>query len=132
MNSKQREVLIIAVLLFSLSELFPPWLYEDTLTSIERSAGYHFILSSAPEVKPYPEMRQIFLIPDGEPEHGFSVRKDLARLYGQRFIIFFLMLGFLLLLDDRKSFLRRGFAWASISIGVSFLGLYILYISRYF
>lgn len=131
MNQKQRNVLIGAFILFTLSELFPPWLYEDGWNSAERPAGYHFLFGAAPRVKPYPEMKQIFSIPDDDPEHGFTVCKDKARLYGQRFTILFLMPGLLLLLDDRKSLLKKVLALASISIGAIFFGLYVLYISRY-
>ncbi len=135
MNLIQRTILIIAVGIFSLSELFPPWLYEDGWNSAERSAGYHFILAPTPEIKSYPEMKVIFSIPDKElfaaPDaapikHGFSVRKDIARLYGQRFSIMFLMLGLLLILDDRKKLLKIIFGSIFVCIGVGFLGLCIL------
>ena len=131
----QRTILIIAVGIFSLSELFPPWLYEDNWNSNLRSAGYHFILAPTPEIKSYPEMKVIFSIPDKElfaaPDatpikHGFSVRKDVARLYGQRFSIMFLMLGFLLVLDDRKKLLKIMLGSILICIGIGFLGLCIL------
>ena len=131
MNPKQRIVLIVAVLIFSLSELFPPWLYEDGWNSAEQSAGYHFIFGPAPEVKPYTEMKRIFSITDDDPQHGFTVRKDLARLYGQRLSLLFLMPGLLLVLDDRKSYFKAILGRSSLAVGLGFAGLYILYVSRY-
>jgi len=131
MNPLQRTVLIVAIILFSLSELFPPWLYEDGWNSAEQSAGYHFIFSPAPEVKPYAEMKRLFSIPDDDPQHGFTVRKDLARLYGQRLSLLFLMLGLLLVLDGRKSSLKAILGGSSLLVGLGFVGLYILHVSRY-
>lgn len=131
MNPKQCAVLIVAIALFSLSELFPPWLYEDGWDSAERSAGYHFILSPPPKVRPYAEMKRIFSIPDSDPRHGFTVREDLARLYGQRLSVLFFMLGFLLVLDDRKSYLKIVFGRIFLLIGFGFVGLYIIYLLRY-
>ena len=131
MSPKQRAVIIAAVALFSLSELFPPWKYEDQWDSSEKSAGHRFIFSPAPEVEPYSEMKHIFSIPDNEPQHGFTVRKDLARLYGQRFSLLFLMLGLLLLSEDRKAYAQVILGIISLVIGFSFVGLYIIYVSRY-
>jgi hypothetical protein len=125
MKSLQVAILIVSVVLFCLSELFPPWLYEDGWNSEERSAGYHFILAQKPEVRFYPEMRRIFSIPQNEPEHGFSIRKDTQSLYEQRFSITFLMLGLLLILDERKRLIRILFGSVFIFIGVGFLGLVI-------
>jgi hypothetical protein len=124
----QKTVLIVFVLLFSISELFPPWLYEDGWNSDERSAGYHFIVAQKPEVKSYPEMLQIFSIPQNEPEHGFSVRKDTLSLYEQRFSITFLMLGLLSILDGRKRLIRILFGAVCIFIGAGFLGLVINFV----
>lgn len=128
MNNKQWAVLLVAVGLFSLSELFPPWLYEYTWTSAERSAGYHFILGPEPKIKSPAEMRKLFSIPDAEPLHSFSVREDIIRLYGQRLSLLFLMTGLLLTLGERPSLLQKLLGIASVSIGVGFLGLYVWYV----
>ena len=129
MNAKQRRVLLLAVVLFSLSELFPPWLYEDGWDSAARSAGYHFIYGPEPEIKPYGEMKKIFSIPDDEPQHGFTVRKDLGRLYGQRLTLLFFTIGLLLILNDRRSFPGTLVGGVSLCFGIGFLGVYVLYIS---
>lgn len=131
MNSKQRAVLINAVLLFSLSELFPPWMYADTWTSAERSAGYHFILNPAPKVKSDIEMKRIFSIPENDPYHRFVVREDSARLYGQRLSLLFLMPGLFLLLDDRRNLFKVIPGGGSVLIGIGFVSLYVFYFSPY-
>jgi hypothetical protein len=130
MNRKQLVVLTLAVALFSLSELFPPWLYKDGWTSARRSAGYHFILSP-PEVKPPGEMKRIFSLPDEEMRHGFTVREDYFRLYGQRLTLLFLMAGLLLLLDGRRAWAKAVFGGVVLCIGLGLLCLYVLYVSTY-
>jgi len=125
MKSIHAAILIVSIILFSLSELFPPWLYEDGWNSDERSAGYHFIFAQKPKVKSYSEMRRIFSIPQNEPEHGFSICKDTQSLYEQRFSITFLMLGFLMISDGRKRLVRILLGSVFIFIGVGFLGLVI-------
>jgi hypothetical protein len=122
MNSKQLSVLIAAVVLFSLSELFPPWLYEDGWTSAQRSAGYHSHYSP-PEIKSELEMRKLFLLPDSERPHYFSVQRDLARLHGQRIAIPFLAIGFLLVFSSRRSRLKVTFGIASLIVGCAFIAL---------
>ncbi len=122
LNTKQLAVLLAAVLLFSLSELSPPWLYEDGWTSAKRSAGYHF-LYSPPAVKSDAEMRRMFLLPENEPPHYFSVQRDLARLHGQRIAIPLLTIGLLLVLSDRRSYVKVVFGSASLCVGFTFIAL---------
>lgn len=131
MNPKQLTVLIVAVVLFLVSELFPPWLYEDSWNSAEKSAGYHFIFGPAPEIKPYSEMKRIFSIPDEDPQHGFNTRKDFARLFGQRLSLLFITLGLFLMLDARKSHLKTILGGISLFVGLGFVGLYVVHVSRY-
>ena len=128
MNRKQWIVLTLAVALFSLSELFPPWLYKDGWTSARRSAGYHFILYP-PQVKSPGEMKRIFSLPDEELRHGFSVREDFIRLYGQRLTLLFLMAGLLLLSDGRRGWAKAILGGVSLCAGLGFLCLSILYVS---
>lgn len=130
-NDKQLGVLLIGIALFTLSELFPPWLYKDGWNSAERPAGYHFIFSPEPEVKSQAEMKKIFSVPDGDPPHGFSVRRDTGRLYGQRLIILFLMVGLLFVLSKRRSVPRLILGGTSIGVGLLFVCLYAMYVVRY-
>jgi hypothetical protein len=129
MNIKQLIVLITAVVLFTMSELFPPWSYKDGMTSAKTSAGYHFIYNP-PDVKSPGEMKEIFSLPDNDYLHHFTVRRDLARLYGQRMILLFLMIGLLLIFDKRKTSSKKTFAVVSICIGVAFLAIYVWYVSE--
>jgi hypothetical protein len=59
-------VIVAGLALFALSELFPPWLYEDENTSAVRPAGYHFY-KSPPLLKTPPEMKKIFNLREGDP-----------------------------------------------------------------
>jgi hypothetical protein len=129
MNLPQRIIFILIIAVSTLSEMFPPWSYEDGCNSSERSAGYHFIFGAPPEVKPDAEMKQIFSIPDNEPCHGFSVHIDWLRLYEQRFSMLFLMIGLLLVLDDRKKLFKILIGSISICLGLFFLG--VLYSSLF-
>src|SRR5687767_11827743 len=107
-NSKQASVLVIAVVLFSMSLLFPPWLYEDGYDSAKRSAGYHFYYSRA-EVKSDAEMRKIFLITESDGPHSFSAQKDKLRLYSQILAILFSAIGLLLFFNNKRNSLKVAF-----------------------
>jgi hypothetical protein len=123
MNKKQVIVLLSAVLLFSFSELFRPWYYEDNSASVRKSAGYHF---RAPALKSPAEMSEMFFLSDTEPPRHFTVGVDRMRLYSQRIILTLLLLGLLLLLEERGSALRT-VAGASIFL----LGLFALAVYAY-
>lgn len=123
MNSKQLRVLLLGVLLFALSELFPPWQYKDGWTSAEQSAGYHF-LYSPPEVKSDDEMKKIFSISDHEPvAHYIRVRIDKGRLFGQRIALVSLPLGLLLLLKERRSAIAFVLGGLLLLVGLASLAL---------
>ena len=113
MNKKQMIVLLSAVTLFSLSELFPPFSYKDEY-SRRRSAGYHFFYN--PPTNASSRL-------DGQFRH-YRVGRDSIRLFGQRIILLFVMLGLLLLLEKRRSKLKTAFGIISLFIGVVVLGLY--------
>lgn len=126
LNAKQLSVLLIAVAVFSLSELFPPWQYYDGWTSARHFAGYHFLFSP-PEVKSLSEMKKIFSMPDDEYPHHFTIRKDLILLNIQRITMLFLSIGFLLFLSSRRSYDKKVFGGFSIFLGCAFLGLFVWY-----
>ncbi|HEV2799953.1 MAG TPA: hypothetical protein VGW12_05635 [Pyrinomonadaceae bacterium] len=106
MNSTQRKIFLFAVVLCLLSELFPPWQYEDGQTSARRSAGYHFI-NSPPAPAPYEKMKQIFSIPDHDPPHHIRVRVNVLRQHAQRTFLAVLTLGLLLATIRRQNFVLR-------------------------
>jgi hypothetical protein len=121
MNSKQRTVLIIASILLFVTVLFPPWLYENLQTSAQYSAGYRFIFSPEPEVKSEGEMRKIFSISSDEQRTSFAVYRDWGRRYGQWLTLFFLTIGLLVLLIERKSYFKIIGGGFLLLIGSAFL-----------
>jgi hypothetical protein len=121
MNPKQRKVLMVAIILLFLTELFPPWLYENSQTSSQYSAGYHFVLSPKPELKTKDEMKRIFSISSDEYPSLFAVHKDLGRRYGQWLTLFFLTVGLLVVLIEKKSYLKIFIGGFFICIGSAFL-----------
>jgi hypothetical protein len=128
MNPKQRIVLLYALILLSLSELFPPWLYENLQDSSQYAAGYHFIFSPYPTVKSKDEMKKIFSIsPDADESHGiFVIKEDLGRRYGQRLTVLFLMFGSLVILTQGKSLLKGITGGFLICLGIAFF-IYVLH-----
>ena len=128
MNRKQLIVLCTTIILLGLSELFPPWLYEDGWTSEKHSAGYHFI-TKEPERKPIRELKDVFTLPDNGPPRNVHVQRDVARIYGQRLTLLFLAIGLLLVLSNRRSSLRVALGGLSLIAGVSALGLLVWYAS---
>jgi hypothetical protein len=128
MSRKQWAVLLTGIILFSLSELFPPWLYEDENTSAVRPAGYHFI-NNPPKVKSPDEMKKIFSLREDAPTQFIWVHKDRLRSDGQRAFLLFLTLGLWLVLFGRRVILGLVTGIISLCIGLTFFGLYIWYIS---
>jgi hypothetical protein len=128
MNPKQRIVILSALILLSLSELFPPWLYENVQASSQYSAGYHFIFSPYPEVKSKDEMKRIFSIPLDADEYrsSFVIKEDLGRRYGQRLALLFLTFGLLVFLMERKSYVKGIISGFLICIGIAFF-IYVLH-----
>jgi len=118
MKSKQLKVLLVAVSLFSLSELFPPWLYEYSWHRCP--AGYGFI-TNPPAVKSSEEMQRLCHLSDLPTPESFTVHKHLDRLNFQRIILTLLMVGLLLRLDERRSTLK--IALSAISLGIVIAGL---------
>lgn len=124
MNKKLWMVLVSAAVLFLLSELFPPWVYEDGLTSARRSAGYHFVTTS-PRVGSPAEIKKAFDFPSEEPDRPISVFRDRTRLQAQRIIVLFSTLGLLLVLRYPRRRLSLIFGSASICIALGCLALYL-------
>lgn len=117
------RVLLAGIALFFLSEIFPPWYYEDGMTSARRPAGYHFLLSK-PKLRSPAEMKKLFSFPEEDPLRYITIHKDRARLVGQRIIIPFAMVGVLLILDDQQR--RAQLMLGTISLCIA-SGLLIIY-----
>src|SRR5437016_14444269 len=86
MNRKQWTIMLAGIALFGLSELFPPWVYEDENTSVRRSAGYH-VFNSPPKIESPAEMRAVFSLRPNEPTKFMWVHVNGLRLYVQRFFL---------------------------------------------
>lgn len=129
MNKKQKQMMVIlsAVALFSLSELFPPFSYKDEY-SRQRSAGYHFFYNPPTTIKVPTEMSASYSTTDEQFRH-FRIGRNRIRLFGQRLILLFVMLGLLLLLEERRSKLKTVFGVISLCFGFAVLALYVFYIS---
>jgi hypothetical protein len=126
MNTKQRAGLILGIVLFTLSELFPPWLYVDYRFSTKRSAGYHYRFS--PPAAPSPaEMRRLFPFPGDDPTQFIKVRLDNLRLYIQRIIITSLAIGLLLVWRERRPKLIFAAGGLFLCVGIAFLALFVLF-----
>lgn len=124
MNKQRWIIVIVAAVLFCLSELVPPWLYKCESGygyPAGYPAGYHFI------VKP-PPPKAICISSDPLPAPLPAVFKDSIRLNVQRTILVFLTLGLLLVLKNRRTNLHLVFAFLALcisAVGLLFLGLMI-------
>jgi hypothetical protein len=128
MNTKQWRILLVAVVLFSLSELFPPWQFEHESGFRKCPAGYQFFYSP-PVVTSSGELNSLCRLSDEPDPKNFTAHKNLYRLNWQRTIIIFLTVGLWLILFDRRSFLKSLFGGISLFIGVIGLLLYMMLLS---
>jgi len=127
MNRKQWTILMVGIILFGLSELFPPWVYEDENTSVRRSAGYH-LFTSPPKLKSPAEMRAIFSLGPNEPTKFMWAHQDGLRLYGQRILLIVLTPGLMLAFSDRRSLAKVALASLFLFVGLGFSGLYVFHV----
>jgi hypothetical protein len=118
MNIRQKQIIYVALVLISLTVLFPPWFYENSMTSGEYSAGYHFLFTP-PEVKSDAEMREQLSIPNDEmhKELSFIVRFDFYRFIFQIIAIPLLTIGFLLFLSLKRKEEARLYSFEKIILG---------------
>lgn len=102
MNKKQRIVLIVATLLFLISELVPPWQYEYTYLTLTNTcpANYGFI-TQPPNNPSYDLLQERCMTSD--PINNVKTRKDTTRLNTQRIILVLFSLGLFLGLKERKN-----------------------------
>ena len=121
-NNKQMWVLVAAAILFSLSALFPPWVYEDHMTSGQYPAGYHFLYNPPRETSLF-AIKRSWRVSVDEPNRYLTVHQDLGRLSAQRIAIPFLTIGLLLLLSTRRSIIKLLVGGVSLLIGAAFTAL---------
>lgn len=96
--------------------LFPPWLYFDSNTSNQRSAGYH-IFFNRPRVTSYEEM---FGMPADEVLTTRFVRVSLngIRLVTQLVFVIFLTIGMVLRFGQPRSWSHRLYSAVALLAGV--------------
>jgi hypothetical protein len=123
MNTKQRVVLILGIMLFTLSELFPPWLYVNVRFSWKRPAGYHYRFSPPP-VKWPGEWRRMSPFTEDDPAQYIEVRIDYLLLYIQRIIITSLAIGLLLVWRERRPILIFAAGGLFLCVGIAFIALF--------
>jgi hypothetical protein len=126
MNRKQLSFLLFGVILLTLSELFPPWLYENEDNSALRSAGYHFRMSP-PKVKAPTEMRKIFQLKETDTTQFIWVRPDRIGMLGQRFALICAALGGCLIFMNRRIWLLYVLGWLSAGFAVFFVAVLIFH-----
>jgi hypothetical protein len=113
---KPVAVIVAGVVLFAISELFPPWVYEDENTSVRRTAGYHFYKSPPPLKSPL-EMKNIFNLRDGDPTKFMWVHRDGIQLLGQRILLLWLTLNAFILSFGRGPLILRVLFWIFFCFG---------------
>ena len=124
MTTRQKQIIYSAIFLLTLFVLFPPWNYENSHTSVEYSAGCHFLFSP-PKVKSNTEMRKQLSIPD-DVLTSFIVKRDIPQFIAQILALPFLTIGFLLILADKKSLEKTVIGSVSIFVGSLFIALVCL------
>jgi hypothetical protein len=113
---KAVAVIVAGVALFAISELFPPWVYEDENTSVRRPAGYHFC-KSPPPLKSPPDMKRIFNLRDGEPTQFMWVHRDGIQSLAQRIVLVWLILNAFILSFGRGPLVIRVLLWIFFCLG---------------
>jgi hypothetical protein len=119
-DRRRRKIWLTGIIIAVLMVLFPPWLYFDTNTSNQRSAGYHFLFSRPP-VKTYEEMFG-FVPSDRMPTQYARVSLNGIRLIIQLLTVVFLTAGIGLRLRGNSS-------WSSgcfMALGICGIVLLIL------
>ncbi len=125
LNIKQRFVLIVATILFLVSELFPPWRYEYSyLTFTNTCPAPHRFITRPPAVPNYSELQKLCTTSD--PMENIKTRKDMGRLNWQRTTLVFLAFGMFLAFNDRKSIAVKVVAAIVLAIGLFLLAGYML------
>jgi hypothetical protein len=108
MKTKQILILVAALTLLLLSELFPPWRYEYEYVPEYRHicpAGYAFI-TRPPRVKAYDEMLSICGTSE-VPLEMITTHKDDWRVNWQRLILSLLSIGIFIRFNARRTRLTR-------------------------
>ncbi|MDQ3012628.1 MAG: hypothetical protein M3X11_18195 [Acidobacteriota bacterium] len=119
LNKRQKQILLFGIALIALSELFPPWVYFNRMTSGKRSAGYHFF-KNKPEVKSRAEMLEMF--PDSEERYdlmqAIEVQRDSIQILLQRLFLSLFTLVLIILFKNNLSLGWKVLAGLIICLGI--------------
>jgi hypothetical protein len=123
LNPKQHTVLLISVIIFILSELFPPWQYSYVQDHFSGTcpAGFSFI-TQAPAIKTYSEMQRICYTSD--VIGNISTSKDVNKLWLQRVILALISFGSFLSQDTQRRKILRVSGRLTFTAGLVLLILY--------
>ena len=111
LNKKQTLILIFGIVAFVLSELFPHWVYFDSMTSGHRPIGYRYY-ANPPQLKSREEMLELYPNPiDGDDFMRYlRVEKDGLRTLLQRAFLLLFICGLLITFKRNLSL-----AWAVLA-----------------
>jgi hypothetical protein len=116
LNKRQIQILLFGIALIAFSDLFPPWVYFDAMTSGQRSAGYHF-LQKKPEAK---SRAEVF----GSTREGLDltqnleVKPDRLRIDLQRLFLSLFTLALIILFKNKPSLGWKILAGLIICLGI--------------
>lgn len=132
MNFKQRILILVFAIIFSLSELFPPWQYEYAYIDTYKHlcpAGYSFF-THPPAIRPYDEMLKICAASEVSYEK-ITTHKDSDKLTLQRIILIVASSGLWLIFLDQRSRIKLLMGSLLLVVGIlaSLLYLAIWFVS---
>mgnify|MGYP000479350588 CR=1 FL=1 len=111
LNKNQKLVLLFGLVLAVLSELFPHWVYFDSMTSGHRPIGYRYY-ANPPQLKSPEEMLKLYPNPitDDDFMRYIRVEKDGLRTLLQRAFLLLFICGLLITFKRNLSL-----AWAVLA-----------------
>lgn len=128
MNRKHLYAFLIAAVLLAASELFPPWGYEDEMTSTRYPAGYHWRFDPPKVETPQQERRIVGReeSDDRRPPISIRVFQNKLRLLEQDMAIIAFGLGAFLFSYDPRRLHTAILAWLCLVVGFAAITLIIL------
>ena len=120
---------MLTAVLLTVSELFPPWFYEDEMMSVDYPAGYHWRFKP-PTVDMPQQARQIVGRDESDdkwpPVNIYGARENVIRLFLQNMAIIALGLSSFLFGFNPRRLPVSILAWFCVFIGFCATSLIIL------